>query len=103
MKTMPRTTLKLMRFVVEFLMTAIAWWEDHHAGPNHDEDYRMTHLNTGLWQASDSIKQILDGEFVPLQQGARLVEMPEVELGQHYVAQYISSVPVGLYPADSVD
>ncbi len=102
MKTMPRFTLRVMRFSLERMLTRLSRWEDKHAD---ERDYRMTHLNTGLWQASQSIREILDGEFTPglheqpyesgLPVGKAWMPDPEdSKAGHHYAAELFQNVPI---------
>lgn len=102
MRTMPRITLKTMRFLVEFMLTRIQAWEDRHASV---DDYRMGHLTTGLWQASQSMKEILAGEFIAGYRngGSRAVGKAwrtDQPLGEHFETELLGRVPGQQRPVD---
>lgn len=98
MKTMPKLTLRMMRFAVEFMLTRIARWEDQHADA---KDYQMRSLNGSLWQASQSLKELIDGKFRPMTAQARLVGMPLNEVrAERYAAELLSNAPIPLRPVD---
>lgn len=60
MKTMPRISLWVLRFLTQAMSAWIRGWEDRNA---EVEDYRMDRITTGLWEASTSAREILDGTF----------------------------------------
>lgn len=62
MPTMPDWKLRLLRWLTNAMLAVIRRWEDRHADP---KDYRMGRATTGLWQASQSFKEILNGEYRP--------------------------------------
>lgn len=102
MKTMPRTTLMLMRFVTQLMLTRIARWEDRHARP---EDYRMSELNSGLWQASDSMRAILQGEFNAMRKNDHVGTVGkawrvEEKLTPEYVTEMFGDTSVPLHPVN---
>lgn len=102
MKIMPRYQLRFMRFLVERMLTKVTAWEDWHAD---GRDYRMSYLSSGLWQASQSMRQILDGEFNPMRKYEGLgtvgkAWMTDQQLGDHYTAELFGTVPVPMRPAD---
>lgn len=102
MKTMPRTTLKLMRFATEFMLTRIARWEDKYVDERH-LDYQLDQVNNGLWQASQSMKAIIEGDFLPTEEEARLTEewLPRAAVaGSWYAKELFSETPVPLHPVD---
>jgi hypothetical protein len=95
---MPRLKLRVMRTVVEAMLTVIQRWEDKHA--DHT-DYRMRELNGGLWQASQSMKAIIEGDFQPMLRQARLKDLPHPgEVGNRYAAELLSNVPIPMRTAD---
>jgi hypothetical protein len=59
MNTMNTLRLKALRRVIEAMLTLVQRWED--ARP---DDYRLSDLRTGLWQASDALRQIIEGEVI---------------------------------------
>lgn len=98
MKTMPRPVLRVLRSTVEASLTTVQWWEDRHAD---QVDYRMSDLISGLWQASQSLKAIIEGEFQPMMRQARLESPPQaVVLGDRYTKELLDGVPVPLQPVD---
>ena len=60
MRTMPSLLVWLMRIAVGAMLTIVRCWEDRHA---EQGDHRMTALNSGLWQADQSLRQIAVGDF----------------------------------------
>jgi hypothetical protein len=102
MQTMPRITLKFMRFVIERLLTRIATWEDQHG---NELDYRMKYLNSGLHQASQSLREIIDGEFNPMRKNEQIgtvgkpwsnLETRVLDEDSAYVAELFRDNPVPL-------
>ena len=97
MKTMPRTTLFLMRFLVERMLTRISKWEDRHTSEDH-QDYRMAYLNSGLWQASQSMRELLHDEYNPMRKHeVGTVGKPwltDQQLGEHYAAEMFNRHPI---------
>jgi hypothetical protein len=61
-KNMPRRKMKAMRFLVERILAAVERWEDKHADPGTPADYRRGELTTGLWQASQALRALIEGE-----------------------------------------
>lgn len=98
MKTMPRTTLKAMRLAVEFMLTHITAWEDKHA--DHT-DYRMRHLSTGLWQASQSMREILDGQFEPMRRQAPWNLPQSAVLGDRYTDEVLGDARIPLHVVEN--
>jgi hypothetical protein len=100
MKTMPRPLLWGMRKITEAMLTIVTRWEDKHLTP-YNPDCRMDQLNTGLWQASRSMKEILEGDFQPMLRQARLLDLPEmVVLGERYTDELLTGAPVPLRAVD---
>lgn len=100
MKTMPSRTMKAMRFVVEAMLTIVQRWEDKHGDPDRP-DYRLSQLATGLWQASQSMKDIIEGDFQPMLRQARLRDLPEaMVLGKEYHEELLRQAPVSLHVVD---
>jgi hypothetical protein len=100
MKTMPRPMLRAMRLVVEAVLTTIQRWEDKHADPDRP-DYRMSQMNAGLWQASQSMKEIIEGDFQPMLRQTRLRDLPEAGvLGEAYHRELLGSATVPLHAVD---
>lgn len=100
MKTMPNLTLKVFRSAVEFMLTRIQAWEDKNIDPDRP-DYRMQELNTGLWQASQSMKAIVEGDFRPTLHQIPLNELPQAAvLGMRYTEELLSGIPVPVRPVD---
>lgn len=102
MKIMPRYKLRIMRSLAERMLTWISTWEDRHG---NEHDYRMAHLNSGLWQASQSLREILDNEFNPMRkhEGVKTVGKPwvtEKQMGEHYATEMFSRAPIPLSPVD---
>jgi hypothetical protein len=90
MSKMPIVRLRAMRFVVERMLATLQQWEDQHANV---ADYRFSELNTGLWQASQSMKAIITGDFRPLRERARQVEVLPVSVGASYADELLSGIP----------
>lgn len=93
--------LKAMRRTVERMLTIVQRWEDKHK--NHT-DYRVDHLRAGLWQASDSMKKMLEGEF---NSGYKQEMIPDEDdwgkassAGDHYAVTLLRNEPVPLATAD---
>ena len=102
MKTMPRPVLRILRLTVRSLLTVVQWWEDRHG--DHT-DYRMRELNTGLWQASQSLKAIAEGDFQPMLRQTSLRRLAEVmperaKVSNRYARELFSDTPVPLRPVD---
>lgn len=90
---MPWPVLWALRTVVEAMLTIVQRWEDKHLDPKHP-DCRMTELNTGLWQASQSMGQILRGDEQPMLRQTRLRDLPQVyALGETYTRELLGEVP----------
>jgi len=68
MKSMPSLVVWLMRVAVGSMLAVVGWWEDRNADRL---DYRMSELNSALWRASQSLKQIAEGEFQPMRRQFR--------------------------------
>lgn len=99
---MPHIKLKVMRFLVERMMTWISDWEDQHAD---DRDYRMRALNGGLFQSSQSLREILDGEYNPMRKHEGLGTVgkawrTEQRMGEEYVSELLRDAPVPLRPVN---
>lgn len=93
--------LRAMRRTVERMLTIVQRWEDKN--PGHT-DYRIDHLHTGLWQASDSIRQILEGEF---NSGYKQEAVPNKDewgktsrMGDRWAAEMLRDQPVPLLPTN---
>lgn len=102
MKTMPTIMLRVMRLLVEAMLTRISKWEDQHAD---DRDYRMRALNGGLYQASQSMREILDGEYNPMRKNeqAGTVGKPwrvEQQLTPEYVTEMFGDTQIPLRPVN---
>lgn len=99
MKTMPRTTLRLMRWTLLAFYWLASRWEDKHAD---EQDYRMGHLTGGLWQAAESSRDILDGRFNPMSPNGTVGKAwrTEQRMGEEYVAELLSGVPIPMTPVD---
>lgn len=87
-----KTVLKALRFGVETMLTAVQRAEDH-----HPDDYRLSDLRTGLWQASQALKELIAGDFDSHRKRAHIAAQPSRQaLPERYAAELIpdSSVPV---------
>lgn len=83
LKTMPRARMKALRFLVERILSSITRWEDQHADP---DDYRMRSVSGGLHQASQSLKDLIEGKFNPLHDAVdRLERQDDGEADEAYV------------------
>lgn len=93
--------LKAMRRIVERMLTIVQRWEDKHEGHT---DYRIDHLRTGLWQASDSMRQMLQGEFHSGYKQQTLFGKDGWDrssvAGDHYAVTLLRNAPVPLIPVD---
>jgi hypothetical protein len=87
---MPRVGLWLMRVAVEVMLTVIRRWEDKHA--DHS-DHRMRELNQGLWQASQSLRQVLAGQFTPMRRQSHVWDLRTGSSGERYTRELLSGVP----------
>lgn len=101
MKTMNPLLLKVMRRITERMLTIVQRWEDKH---EEHLDYRMDHLNDGLFQASKAMRQILDGEFNAGYSEQELTRMDSWGLtsaaGDRWAAGMLGNEPVPLLPTD---
>lgn len=109
MKTMPRITLRLMRWTLLGFYHLVSRWEDKHADIR---DYRMGHLTGGLWQAAQSSREILEGRFNIMRkhEGEREPQEPvrtvgkawrtEQRMGEHFAAHLLRHVPDPGRPVD---
>lgn len=95
MKTMPRAQMRAMRFLLERLLTTITRWEDQHADP---EDYRMRALSGGLHQASQSLRELIEGRFNPLRGAVERLERDDSLLGAQYTQELLRDVSIPLQP-----
>ena len=82
----------------------MAWirrWEDRHADV---EDYRMGHMTGGLFQAAQSMREILDGVRNPMYGNGQVgtvgkAWMTDQKVGERYVAELFSNVPIPVNPS----
>lgn len=98
MKTMPRILLRALYLLTQAMLTVIRVWEDRNA--DGADDYRMRRLTTGLWQASQSLRQIRDGEFEPMQRQLTWRVPRSTRLAKRYVDEMFRDTPVPLTPTE---
>lgn len=96
---MPRLVTGAMRLTIKGMLTLIRRWEDKHA--DHT-DYRMRHLTTGLWQASQSLRDIRTGRIEPMQRQSSW-DMPELPslTDTAYAQELFRDEPVPLYAVEN--
>ncbi len=92
---MPRPVLKGMRLTIRILDAMARRWEDRNDGPT---DYRMSQVTGSLWQASQSLKEIIDGDYRPGHKAVWLfatVPVPvPVPISERYVSELLADAPI---------
>lgn len=100
MRTMPRYKLWVMRLLTEAMLTSVQKWEDRHRA----EDGRVNRMHTGLWQASQEMRYLIEGRFPEGPDAPLITEpgrwSPEAVLGDHYVRELIDGAPIPLRVSD---
>lgn len=100
-RTMPILAMKAMRLTVDALLSLIERWEDRHADPDNPIEWRMSELTAGLWQASQSLKALIEGDYPPQMRPSRLNDLPEAgALGEAYARELLGDAPIPLRAVD---
>lgn len=85
--------LKVFRFGVETVLARVQRAEDH-----RPDDYRLSDLRAGLWQVSQALRQLAEGEFDPHRKRAHIASrMPLQRTGEQLTAPYVNEVLRGTH------
>lgn len=103
MSTRNTLMLRVMRFLVERMLTTATAWEDRQRADGGPGDYRLARVNSGLHQASQELRDILDGVYRPGHQVNYVMSKPwkvKATPTERYLGELLGDEPVPLRPVN---